>query len=599
MKTLIFFLLASPALGAVPDPSTYEKACDALARKHFRTPDDKLAAALAFQWRHDVDEFPENATSLGLDVNQDKWADMSMAAIERRKRETACPVKLAASIARSKLRTDEARVNLDLYKYEAETDRAGVRFPSELIQITSMGGVHQEVPNVLDQAKRASVRDVENLIARLERVPELLRQNETLLREGVARGVVAPKVTLSSAVSQFDSSLTEDMEKNSLYRPFADLPPSMAASDRERLRLRAKDAIRAKAIPAFARLRDYLKNEYIPRARASIALADLPDGKAWYAFAVRRQTTSSLSAEEIHRIGLAETDRLLGEMKKTMAEAGWKKGLPEFFKFLREDKQFKFKSRDELIAKYRELGKRLDPEIPKLFGRLPRTPWGVKPAPPYNERSMAAAYYMEGSLEASRAGYFMANAYALETRYSWFMEDTLYHEAVPGHHLQISIAQEQTNAPEFRKHIFFGAFIEGWALYAETLGYELGGYQDPYSKMGQLAGEMWRACRLVVDTGIHALGWSREKAIQFMVERAPNSERDDAVEVDRYISLPGQALTYKLGQLKFSELRRRASEKLGAKFDVRAFHDVVLGAGALPLETLDARVNDWIAAGGA
>jgi uncharacterized protein (DUF885 family) len=333
----------------------------------------------------------------------------------------------------------------------------------------------------------------------------------------------------------------------------------------------------------------------VPKARTTISMQDLPGGEEWYAYNVREMTTTNLTPRQIHEIGLAEVKRIRGEMDKVIAASGFEGTFTEFLDFLRTDPRFFFEKPEELLAAYRDIAKRADPELAKLFGHLPRLPYGVVPVPAYAEKSQTTAYYEPGSLKAGRAGSYFANTYDLKSRPKWEMEALTLHEAVPGHHLQLSIAQELEGVPEWRKYDDYTAFVEGWGLYAESLGTEMGFYRDPYSKFGQLTYEIWRAIRLVVDTGMHAFGWTREQAIDYFRQNAGKAEHDIVVEVDRYIVMPGQALAYKIGELKLKELRAFATQSLGPKFDLRAFHDQVLGNGALPLDLLESNVKAWVA----
>ena len=338
----------------------------------------------------------------------------------------------------------------------------------------------------------------------------------------------------------------------------------------------------------------FLTERYIPNCRESIACGALPNGKAWYQHQIYSSTTTDLTPKQIHAIGLSEVKRIRAEMEKIKTQTGFKGSLTEFFKFLRTDKQFYYERGTQLLAGYRDISKRADPELIKLFGHLPRQPYGVRPVPSYIERSVTTAYYQPGSTTAARPGYFYANTYNLAVRPKWEMEALTLHEAVPGHHLQLAIADELTGLPTFRKYARYTAYVEGWALYAESLGTEMGFYKDPYSKFGQLTYEMWRAIRLVVDTGMHALGWSRQRAIDYFKTNAGKTEHDIIVEVDRYIVWPGQALAYKMGELKIKSLRARAEKVLGDKFDIRGFHDELLRHGAIPLSILETQVEAWI-----
>jgi len=348
-------------------------------------------------------------------------------------------------------------------------------------------------------------------------------------------------------------------------------------------------------VPAFRRLHDFLATEYVPQCRDSIALTALPDGQAWYAYAVASSTTTRLTPKQIHEIGLEEVKTIRAEMERVMRSTGFDRDLHAFFAFLGSDPRFFYSNPDDLLEGYRAIAKRADPELIKLFGHLPRLPYGVIGMPEHTAASLTAGAYEGGSLAAGRPGYFTANLSAVNTRPKWEMEALVLHEAVPGHHLQLALAQERTDLPEFRRYGYYTAFGEGWGLYAETLGYEMGFYKGPYAHFGALNYQMWRAIRLVVDTGIHALGWSRQQAIDYFKANSAKSEREITVEIDRYIVAPGQALAYKIGQRKFLELRARAARELGAKFDLRRFHDAVLAEGALPLDVLEARIDEWIA----
>jgi len=392
-----------------------------------------------------------------------------------------------------------------------------------------------------------------------------------------------------------EKQITDNPLKSALMRPFTRIPKSFSDEDKERILKRGIEAYEKYAKPSYELLHTFLKDDYVPNCRETIGRSALPDGKAWYAYMVRPITTTDLTPQQIHEIGLSEVKRIRGEMEKIKKQTGFEGDLQEFFEFLRTDKQFFYDTPAQLLAGYRDICKRADPELIRLFRKLPRQPYGIKPVPSYSEQSVTTAYYQPGSINAGRPGYFFANTYALETRPKWEMEALSLHEAVPGHHFQIAIADELEGLPEFRKNDRYTAYVEGWGLYAESLGEEMGFYQDPYSKMGQLTYEMWRAIRLVLDTGMHALGWSRQQSIDYFKANAGKSEHDIIVEVDRYIVWPGQALAYKIGELKIKELRANAEKELGDKFDIRDFHDELLGAGALPLNILETRMKNWAA----
>jgi uncharacterized protein (DUF885 family) len=578
---------------SAPAQTAYERDCDKLAADT-RPDGQRLNELFKLNWDYSMHENPEWATDVGYPGLNDRWTDESLDAIARRRRELQAPLKVLNSINRTTL-TPADQLNYDLFRKGIEDGIEGSRFKGEYLAIHQMGGVQQNAAETLVMAPHRTVKDYENMIARLNTLPQLIDQTLVLLNLGLETGITEPRITLRDVPQQVKDQTEKDPAKNPLLKPFQEFPPEIPEAERARLRQEATTALHEKVIPAFDRLYKFLVDKYLPGARQSIALSDLPDGKAWYAFNVRTRTTTSMTPEQIHELGLAEVDRIRGEMDKVMAQTGFKGNFKKFSSFLRKDPRFFYKNKDDLLSGYRDIAKRIDPELIRFFGKLPRLPYGVLPVPAYSEKSQTTAYYQSGSLKAGRPGYFYANTYALNTRPKWEMEALTSHEAVPGHHLQISLAQEMENEPEFRKHGGYTAFVEGWGLYAEGLSEEMGLYKDPYSKYGQLTYEMWRAIRLVVDTGMHSLGWTREQSISYFLANTSKTEHDVTVEIDRYIVMPGQALAYKLGQLKFRELRAYATAELGDKFDVRAFHDQVLANGALPLDVLDTRFKEWVA----
>ena len=545
-------------------------------------------------WDYLMTENPEWATEVGYPGQNRRWTDNTLDAIERRKRELPMTLEVLKAIDPAKL-SPEQHLNYALLKRRVEHGMEGTRFKQEYLAITQLSGLQQEVPQLLENMPRRTVADYEDILARLRGVPEVVRQTMVLLKKGLETGVTPPRITLRDVPQQVKSQTEPDAQKNPMYQVFVELPKDIPAAEQERLRREAARILTSAVVPAFQELHDFLVKTYLPGSRQSIAGSDLPDGKAWYAFNVREQTTTSLSPEQIHEIGLGEVKRMRAEMDAVIKQAGFKGNFAQFLNYLRTDPKFYYKDAESLLSGYRDIVKRVDPELIKMFGKLPRLPYGVKPVPAYSEKSQTTAYYMGGSLKSGRPGYFFANTYELKTRPKWEMEPLSLHEAVPGHHLQISIAQELENMPEFRKHEEYTAFVEGWGLYAESLGTEMGFYKDPYSKFGQLTYEMWRAIRLVVDTGMHSMGWSRQQAIDYFKANAGKNEHDIIVEVDRYIVWPGQALAYKIGELKIKELRAFAKKELGEKFDVREFHDHVLGNGAVPLDVLEAQIREWVA----
>jgi uncharacterized protein (DUF885 family) len=571
----------------------FERDCAALAAQ--KSGDARrLHELFKLDWDYTMRENPEFATEVGYPGLNDRWSDNSLAAIARRQRELRAPLKVLQSIRRARLNAAD-QLNYDLFKRNLEEAIAGTRFPSEDLPITQLNGVQQDAARILEISPHATVKDYEDMLARLRALPAVIDQTIVLLKRGLAAGVTPPRVTLRDVPQQVKNQMEPDAGRNALLKHFWKFPAAIAETDRERLQAQAKAALHEQVIPAFGRLHEFLVKEYLPGARETIALGDLPDGKAWYAYNVRVETTTRLTPAQIHQIGLAEVKRLRAEMDKVIAATGFRGGFDEFLHFLRKDPRFFYTNADDLLVHYRDICKRADPELAHLFGKLPRLPYGVLPVPAYAEKSQPTAYYQPGSPQAGRPGYFYANTYALDTRPKWEMEALTLHESVPGHHLQIALAQELEDIPEFRKHGGYTAFVEGWGLYAESLGTEMGFYQDPYMNFGRLVYEMWRAIRLVVDTGIHDLGWTRQQAMDYFLAHASKNEHDVTVEVDRYIVWPGQALAYKIGELKIKELRAHATRELGENFDVRQFHDQVLGNAALPLDLLEQRIKAWVA----
>jgi uncharacterized protein (DUF885 family) len=547
------------------------------------------------EWERGLRESPEFASFLGDARYNDRWTDLSPAAIERREQADRAALQQLLRIPRAKLPPAE-QVNYDLFRRELELSVEYQRFQLEQMPVSPTNWDGFGSATTLAQILRfGTVKSYEDWLTRLEGYGAHVDQNIALMRLGMREGRMPSREPLQRVPAQVRTYAPARPEDSPFYAPFRALAPTVAPADAERLRARARTAIAQVVTPAWQRFGEFFEKEYLPACRADFAAESLPDGVAFYALRVRHQTTTSLTPDQIHDIGLAEVARIRGEMEKIMAQVKFKGSLTDFFKHLRTDKRFFFKTGQELFDAYVLLAKRIDPELVKLFGRLPRMPYGLKPIPEGEAPNATTAYYQRPADDGSRAGYFFANLYKPETRPKWEMEALTVHEAVPGHHLQIALAQELGELPKFRRLGGYTAFVEGWGLYSESLGGELGLYRDPYSKFGQLTYEMWRAVRLVLDTGLHHKKWTRQQAIDYFKANAAKTDNDIAVEVDRYISWPGQALAYKIGELKIKELRARATAKLGERFDIRAFHDVVLGNGAVPLDVLDGIVDAWIA----
>jgi len=401
---------------------------------------------------------------------------------------------------------------------------------------------------------------------------------------------------MDRVLPQLQMQLVDDPEDSPFFQRFEQYPEAVPEADRQRLTAAARRVIADAVVPAYRRFTSVFREAYLPACRDTVGIWDTPDGRAFYANRARYHTTTDLTPQQIHDIGLKEVARNRALMLDVMKEVGFKGTLQEFFQHLRTDPQFYYKTPDELFRAYVYTAKMIEPELPRLFGKLYRTPYGVRVIPATSAPNTTTAYYSGPSFDGKRPGYYYVNLYRPEVRPKYEMEVLTVHEAVPGHHLQIALAQEQTDLPKFRRFYDVTAYVEGWALYSERLGYDLGLYKDPYSRFGQLTYDMWRAVRLVVDTGIHDMGWTRQQAIDYFMDNAAKTETDVVNEIDRYIAWPGQALAYKIGQMKILELRARAEAALGDRFDIRAFHDTILATGALPLEIVERTVDDWIEA---
>jgi uncharacterized protein (DUF885 family) len=593
---------AAPATSASPSAAATEfertmgsiAAAATAATASTTSEHDRLWKLFDVYWDYKMYEYPEWATCVGYPGQNRRWTNDSIAAIERRKREVEAPMKALKTIDRAKL-TKADQVNYDIFEYSLSLHLEGRQFPGELMPITQLDGVQESPANTLEQNPTNTVKDYEDILSRLRGVPTLIDNSIALMQKGLATGITPPRITLRDVPQQIQNQIVADPMQAPVLERFKKFPAGIAEPDRQRLRDAAATIYTTSIKPAYQKLHAFFTEQYLPKARESLALTDLPNGKQWYALRLRANTTTNLSAAEIHQRGLDEVKRLRGEMDKLIAQTGFKGNFEEFSKFMRTDSKFFCSNATELLAAYRDIAKRVDPQLMRQFGKLPRMQYGVEAVPAFSERSQPTAYYRGGSTKAGRAGVFYANTYNIGTRPKWEMEALTLHEAVPGHHLQIALAEEMEGMPEFRKHEGFNAYVEGWGLYAEGLGSELDMYKDPYSRYGQLTYDMWRAIRLVLDTGIHSMGWTRQQAIDFFKENSSKSEHDITVEVDRYIVWPGQATAYKIGQMTIKELRQQAQRELGDQFDIREFHDVVLGNGAVPLDTLRAQIASWIA----
>ena len=545
-------------------------------------------------WQEDLIDDPISATALGDTRYNDKLPDMTQAAIDARNARNFSRLQTLRKVPRDKLEKPD-QLNFDLFEREINERINEANFKAHLYAIRSNEGP-QLLAEVSEFAPFGTVKDYDNWIARINASGPFIDQWIVLLTQGTTEKLTQPRIVINKVLEQLKGPLTGDPEANPFYAPFKKMPAGIPEAEKTRLTGAARTAIQTVAIPAFQRLDKFLREVYLPASRDTVGIYDIPGGDQYYRNRVALYTTiDSPDPARIHNIGLDEVKRIRAEMEKTLEGINFLGTVDQFLSFLRNDPRFYFKTPEELLAAYTKTANGIKPELPKLFGRLPKTDFDIKVIPAATAPTTTTAYYMPPTLDGSRKGAFYVNLYKPETRPTWEVEALTAHESVPGHHLQVALQYELANLPNFRRNADYTAFIEGWALYSEKLGYDLGLYKDDFSKFGQLNYDMWRAVRLVVDTGMHAFKWTRDQAIYYFKQNTGRSDLDIQNEVDRYISWPGQALAYKLGQLKIQSLRDEAEKALGDRFDVRAFHDKLLGMGALPLSTLEVEMRAWIA----
>ncbi len=489
------------------------------------------------------------------------------------------------------------RLSYDIFVKNARDSLEGEQFPGHLMpmnQFTNLAGFAAQLGSGTGPQPFKTVKDYDNWRARGAKMPAIFDQAIANMREGMREGVVQPKALMVKVLPQLDALTSDDPEKTLFWGPIKNLPAGFSDADKARITAEYRTMIAQEIMPAFKRMREFIAKEYLPACRDSAGMGDLPNGKAWYAYNAYQSMSIRRSPEEVHKIGLSEVARIHDEMRKVMAQVGFKGTLQDFFHYLNTDKQFEFASEEALLAHYRSIEARLQPGLEREFHLMPKAGFEIRPVEAFRAQSAAGGEYQSPSEDGSRPGIFYVNTYDLPSRKTWDSEDLFLHEAKPGHHFQIAIQQELTGIPKFRRFGGETAFAEGWGLYSETIGKELGMLQDPYMYAGMLQNELWRAIRLVVDTGFHSKGWTRDQVIAYMRENSAVSEVDAVAEAERYMAIPGQALAYKTGQMKITELRARAEKALGDRFDIRAFHDEILKDGAVPLDILDAKVDRWI-----
>ena len=552
----------------------------------------KLTAIIHDHWQWMLAQYPERRLEYGDRSGNDQWTDMSPSAFQRRYEDEGRFVHRLQQIEPATL-SAEAQINRTMLLRQLRDNLTEYEDGLHLIALDMRSGP-QHRHSMIDTLPMESAQDHEDWLNRLRGLPEQLAQYQALLSEGISRDRTQAQIVMSRVPSQIANLITDQASESPFYRAFATMPEGIDPDTRAWLQSAAATIIEQEINPALLILLEFLERDYLPAARPP-GIGAVPGGKQVYSRLAQHFTTTDLTPDEIHEIGLREVARIRGEMETVIDTVGFKGDITAFNEFLRTDPQFYYQTPEALLEGYQAVSKRLDPGLVDLFGKLPRAPYGVRPIPDEEAPDTTTAYYRRPAIDGSRPGWYYVNLYQPEVRPKFEMEVLSVHESVPGHHLQIALAQELTGLPEFRRNGGFTAFVEGWGLYSEQLGYDMGLYEDPYSRYGQLVYDMWRAVRLVVDTGIHYFGWSRQKAIDYFIANAAKSEADIINEIDRYIGWPGQALAYKIGQMKMLELRGEAETALGEDFDIRAFHDHMLGAGALPLDILERRIDTWLA----
>lgn len=591
MKILSMLICAS-LLGSVSLATSAQTA--PAAQTDIATRVKALNALLAEQWQHTLENGPEFATTLGDLRYNDRWSDASLAHVQSERKAAADFLKRFEAIDTRGF-SNEDTLNQQLMVRQLKDSLRGVDLKLYEMPLDQMSGIHLQLPGFISSIPFDNTKEYEDYLQRLHAVPKVLEQSTAMAQQGLRDGLIPPKFLLEKVVVQIDSIAKPAGAENAFAEPLKHFPDSMPEADRKRLREAIIAAIDNEVRPAYRKLGEFVAKDYAPHGRIQPGVWQLPNGDAMYRFQVEQMTTTTESPARIHALGLAEVKRIEAEMT-TIAKAQGYADLASFREALKKDPKLHPSSREDLLNRYRGFIAQMQPELPKLFGLLPKTKVEVVQDEEYREKEASAAEYHQGTPDGSRAGQVFINTGDFANRTTLTIESTAYHEAIPGHHMQISIAQTLPALPPFRQQAGYTAYIEGWALYAERLGKDIGFYKDPLSDYGRLSDELLRADRLVLDTGVHYKHWTRQQMVDFFHAHSSQDEPDLQAETDRYISWPGQALAYKMGQLKILELRERAKKELGDRFDIRAFHDEILAGGALPLDVLETRVNQWIAA---
>ncbi len=582
---------AVPTLHAAPAKTSHAMPASSAKAK-------QLDALYAQYWEESLKLNPLGATYQGDNRYNDQLPDFYSAAFRKQSHDfTARWLKKIESVGSAGL-DGQALISYDIFVHDAKESLESERYPGWMMPVDQMGSIATnmaQLGNGTGAQPFKTVKDYDNWLKRGRRIPVLVDSIIADMQAGVKAGVVQPKALMTKVVPQYDAIIKDKAEDSLFWGPIKQMPASFSAADKARLTKEYQAMIANDIMPAFRKLRGYITNDYLPKTRDSVGLDKLPDGAAWYAFNVRQTTTTDLTPAQIHELGLSEVERIHGEMQQVMKDVGFKGSLQDFFKFMREDKQFQFKSEDDLLKFYRSLEARIMKRIPEQFSLVPKAGFEIRPVEAFRAESAAGGEYQSPSEDGSRPGIFYVNTFDLPSRKTWSAEDLFLHEAIPGHHFQIGIQQELKGVPAFRRFGGNTAYVEGWALYAESLGKPLGVYETPYDYFGRLQDELWRAIRLVTDTGLHSKSWTREQTIDYMMQNSAVSLTDATAEAERYVAWPSQAVAYKIGELTIQRLKKKAQAELGDRFDPRGFHAEVLKDGAVPMSILEQKVDRWIA----
>jgi uncharacterized protein (DUF885 family) len=595
VPALLALAIATALVGTVVQPAPAQAAA---ATRPAETKAQRLDRLYAEYWEEVLKLNPIQATFQGDPRYNDQMPDFFSAAFRDQARSfTERWLKRIEAVGADGL-SGQDLLSYQIFLEDARDSIESDKYPGWMLPVDQMNNI-VTLAAMMGSGSGAqpfkTVKDYENWLARGQRMPVLIDSAIGNMRAGMKAGVVQPRALMVKVVPQIDAVMNQDPAKTVFWGPIGAMPESFSAADKARLTAAYRDMIEKQLMPAFGKLRTFIAEEYLPATRDTVGMDKLPGGAEWYAFNVRQSTTTDMTPAQIHQLGLDEVARIHGEIRKIMAEVGFQGSLQDFFKFMREDKRFQYATEEDLLKHYRGLEEKINRRIGEQFSLMPKAGFEIRPVEAYRAKSAAGGSYQGPSEDGTRPGIFYVNTYDLPTRKTWDAEDLYLHEAIPGHHFQIALQQELKGVPAFRRFGGETAYIEGWGLYAESLGKALGVYENPYDHFGYLQNELWRAIRLVTDTGLHSKGWTREQVIAYMLENSAESETQATAEAERYIAWPSQALAYKIGELKIQELKRRAQQRLGAKFDPREFHAEVLKDGSVPLSVLESKIDRWLA----